>query len=201
VESGSDQFRCCHLSGELSFILPVLSYALPWEFLLTKAGRVASLGLSNLRGGIERAGRYHEQLVLIVGESASALLSEAAITDQLPTINVGVEISSMLLDVPRSERAKVAPDIFTNLIEQQKAETLLLDHIEVLFDRSLSIDPLKLLQACAKSTTLVVVWPGTMLSSSLVYATPNHPEYRSYKESVLNGLVIVRADESEKEKI
>lgn len=143
---------------------------------------------------IERAKSKHEQLVLVVGDYAAELLKRVSDTDQLPVMNIGKELSSKLLDVPSIDHPKVAANLFAELVAGCKnTQVLLMDHLEILFDRSLFIDPLKLLQACAKSITLVVVWPGMKTSSSLLYATPNHPEYRLYKEPALNGLIFIEA--------
>jgi hypothetical protein len=85
----------------------------------------------------------------------------------------------------------------------RKAGVVLLDNIEVLFDVALKQDPLRLLQGLSRNTTLVVAWSGEIRtegqglgtksptpddsslitqSSSLylVYATPDHPEYKRY---------------------
>ncbi len=85
----------------------------------------------------------------------------------------------------------------------QKASVVLLDNIELLFDVSLKQDPLRLLQGLSRNTTVVAAWSGEIRvegqglgtesptpddsslitqSSSLylVYATPDHPEFRRY---------------------
>lgn len=149
------------------------------------------MDLEKLKQGILIAQRYHEQVVLVLGQSASELFYDATATEGLPSINIGLDLSAKLLEVPNNHHPKVAALFFAELIEQAHAQTLLLDHIEVLFDRSLALDPLKLLKACAKNITLVVAWPGVKSNSSLVYAVPSHPEYRSYKESELNEIIFL----------
>ena len=85
----------------------------------------------------------------------------------------------------------------------RKAGVVLLDNIEILFDVSLKQDPLRLLQGLSRNTTVVVAWSGEIRaegqglktesevdsnsslitqSSSLylIYATPDHPEFRRY---------------------
>lgn len=148
------------------------------------------MDLEVVKDAISRANRYREQLVILVGESASLVLQDVSDADDLQVFNIGLELSSLLLEIPSIDRPKKASMLFTELIEQQNTNLLLLDHLEVLFDRSLSIDPLKLLKAVAKNRTIVIAWPGQKLSSSLVYAQPNHQEYRSYKESEFNEIII-----------
>jgi hypothetical protein len=57
---------------------------------------------------------------------------------------------------------------------------VLLDNIEILFDVSLKQDPLRLLQGLSRNTTLVVIWSGSIERGNLVYATPDHLEYKRY---------------------
>lgn len=59
-------------------------------------------------------------------------------------------------------------------------ETALLDHLEILFERSLEQDALRLLQGLSHSRTVVVVWSGVLEGGSLIYAVPGHPEHRCY---------------------
>lgn len=85
----------------------------------------------------------------------------------------------------------------------RQAGVILLDNVEVLFDVSLKQDPLRLLQGLSRNKTVVAAWSGeirtegkglrteldagddSVLSTQssslyLVYATPDHPEYRRY---------------------
>ncbi|MFN2218648.1 MAG: BREX-3 system P-loop-containing protein BrxF, partial [Anaerolineae bacterium] len=58
--------------------------------------------------------------------------------------------------------------------------TVLLDNIELLFDASLALDPLRLLEEISRNWTLVVAWPGQVEGGWLLYARPGHPEYKRY---------------------
>ncbi len=149
--------------------------------------------LSLLRQAIEQAQNYHSQLVVVAGESASLLLEHTASTDGLVAVNLGLELSEKLIEIPRQDRPKSASSIFTDLLIEQQSGVLLLNHIEILFDRTLSIDPLRLLQSSARNLTLVVIWPGGKTTSSLTYAIPSHPEYRSYKASDFGDTLFVEA--------
>lgn len=152
------------------------------------------MDLKNVRQAISSAKQYHEQLVILIGDSASLLLQSVSDADGLRVINVGMELSSRLLEIPSIDRPKMASTFFTELTDQENTAAILLDHLEILFDRSLSIDPLKLLKSIARNRTLLVVWPGIKFESALVYSIPSHPEYRSYKESELNEIIFIEAD-------
>ena len=156
--------------------------------------QLVEMNLENIKQAVSRVKRYHEQLVVLCGDACSQQLVEFSSVENLPMVNVGLELAALLLEVPSVSRPKVAANIFEDLILQKKSETVLLVHLEILFDRSLSIDPLKLLKKCSKNITLVVVWPGVRSGSSLIYAMPNHPEYRFYKESDLVEIVFVEAN-------
>lgn len=159
------------------------------------------MDLSHLRQSIEQAPNYHSQLIIVVGESASQLLEHAASADDFLVINLSLELSEKLIDIPRQDRSKSASTIFSGLIDEKQTRVLLLNHIEVLFDRTLSIDPLRLLQSSAKNLTLVIAWPGDKSASSLNYATPSHTEYRSYKASEFGETIFVDAGKKRQEAI
>ncbi|MFC1776116.1 BREX-3 system P-loop-containing protein BrxF, partial [Pseudomonadota bacterium] len=57
------------------------------------------------------------------------------------------------------------------------------------FDRSLSLDPIRLLKNCSRKKTLVVCWPGEKSKSGLSYAKASHPEYRTYKANDLTDII------------
>jgi len=125
------------------------------------------MNMSELSQAISSAKKYHSQLVAVVGESASQLLQHVSVSDNLPAMNLSLELSERLVNIPRQDRAKSVSCIFSALLDAHQTEVLLLDHIEILFDKTLSIDPLKLLQNNAKNSTLVVAWPGQKSASSL----------------------------------
>ena len=70
--------------------------------------------------------------------------------------------------------------------EHAVGDLLLLDNIELLFDRALQLDPLDLLKRHAHSRRVVAVWPGELRDGRLIYAEMGHPEHQDYG---LEGLV------------
>lgn len=153
---------------------------------------------SNLEQAIERAKSYHTRLIVLHGECATQCINHAAASYDLPSINLSLVLSEQLIIIPRQDRAKLVSTVIAKLIDGQEA-LVLLNHIEILFDRSLSIDPLKFLQNSAKNNTLVVAWPGERTTSSLTYATPSHKEFRSYKKSDYGETIFIEANENNKE--
>jgi len=110
-----------------------------------------------------------------------------------------LELSEKLIEVPSQDRARSAASLFTDLLNELNTRILLLNHIEILFDKTLSIEPLKLLRSSAKNLTLVVAWPGEKTTSSLIYAVPSHPEYRNYKASDFGETIFVDAGKMDKQ--
>ena len=152
------------------------------------------MDLKEIDQAILSAKNHHSQLILLVGKYASKLSKETVASHNFPIINLGLELSEQLINTLKHERPKLVTSIFTSLIEKQQAPVIILDHIEILFDRSLSIDPLKLLQNSARNITLVVTWPGEKTATTLSYATSNHPEHRGYKISKLGDTLVVEAN-------
>jgi len=59
---------------------------------------------------------------------------------------------------------------------------MLLSEIDLLFEPSLSLDPLKLFQQASRFTRLIVLWPGIYsIEKVLSYAVPEHAHYRTWR--------------------
>ena len=155
--------------------------------------------LDEINSVITASKNYYARLVILVGAHASQALRETAKSHGSSPLNLGLVLSTRLLEVPMNDRPKLAPSFFEQILNGDENEIIFLGHLEVLFDRSIGIDPLKLLKNCAKNVTLVVVWPGNKLANSLSYATPNHPEYRLYKDSETKEIAILDVDGTYKE--
>jgi len=152
------------------------------------------MDLSLLKDTIERAKKYQTKLIIVTGKDASRLLEIASAVDDFQLINMDLELSEKLVDIPKQNRPKLITSVFADLLIENRSKVLCLDHIHILFDCTLSVDPLKLLRSNAKNLTLVVAWPGDKNASSLSYATPNHPEYRSYKVSEYDETIFIEAE-------
>ena len=126
-------------------------------------------------------GLYH-RLVLLVGKVSStktALLQDIAGEFGTSVINVNLALSAELLELTVKQRALRLPDILYH-ISEKAGEMVVLDNLEILFDKDLKQDPLRLLQGISRNRAVVASWNGTMNSERLLYAEAGHPEYRSY---------------------
>lgn len=126
-------------------------------------------------------GLYH-RLVLLVGETGSGKSSVLrSVAEELGTsvINVNLALSSELLELTAKQRSLRLPGILDQ-IAQKAQSPVVLDNLEILFDKDLKQDPLRLLHGISRNRAVVASWNGTMNSGRLLYAETGHPEYRSY---------------------
>jgi len=126
-------------------------------------------------------GLYH-RLVLLVGETGAGktgVLRDVAKELGSSVINVNLALSGELLELTATQRSLRLPGILDQITDNAQSPVVL-DNLEILFDKELKQDPLRLLQRISRNRTVVASWNGTMNSGRLLYAEPGHPEYRSY---------------------
>lgn len=132
----------------------------------------------------------HSKLVLLIGSPQSgktSLLQSLAVKKGAMPLNIGWMLGARLAGIPQRQRHLQVNDIMRELVDQHAiSDLLLLDNLEVLFDRTLQVDPLSLLKKHAHLRPVVAVWPGRLDAGRLTYAEMGHPERRDYG---LEGLV------------
>ena len=132
---------------------------------------------------IEGASDLYHRLVMLVapaGAGKTAALQDVHERTMAPLINVNLELSRRMLDLTERQRALQLPRLLSEIVGASAADVVLLDNVEVLFDVSLKQDPLRLLQGLSRNKTVVVAWSGSIDGGHMVYATPDHPEYKRY---------------------
>ena len=133
---------------------------------------------------------YH-RLVLVVaplGAGKTAALRGVAQQTGYNYVNVNLELSRCMLELTQRQRQLQVPRLLRDIIRTTHDQAVLLDNLEILFDVSLKLDPLRCLQDVARDRMVVAAWNGTVTAGHLTYATPDHPEYRQY---ALEDLVLV----------
>jgi predicted ATPase len=132
----------------------------------------------------------HSKLVLLIGapnSGKSSILRALGAARGASPLNVGSELARRLAAIPQKERPLQTISILRELADQHaKGDLLLLDNLELLFDRALQLDPLDLLKRHAHARRVVAVWPGEMRDGRLTYAEMGHPEHQDYG---IDGLV------------
>jgi hypothetical protein len=132
---------------------------------------------------IDQAAELYHRLVMLVapaGAGKTAALQDVHERTAAPLVNVNLELSRRMLDLTERQRALQLPRLLAEIVGAFAVDVVLLDNVEVLFDVSLKQDPLRLLQGLSRNKTVVAAWSGSIDGEHMVYATPDHPEYKRY---------------------
>ena len=147
---------------------------------------VNMLVMNNLNEAIAKAAINRSHLIFLPNSLKQDI--------EVPVIDLNKVLSEQLIDLPRAHRPKSIINQFKKLIDNVNKDEIFIDGIQILFDRSLAIEPLSLLKSCSMNKILMVCWPGNKTSTSLSYGIPSHPEYRVYKKSDLEDIVYLDLD-------
>lgn len=141
---------------------------------------------------IGEIGDLNSKLVLLVGASRSGktkLLRELGTKLNIEPLNVGLELGRRLAATPINKRGFSAGELLREIADKERTDDpLLLDNLELLFEKSLQINPLDLVKRLAHSNRVVAVWPGELRGDRLIYADMSHPEHRDYSR---DGVVVL----------
>lgn len=126
----------------------------------------------------------HSKLILLVGSQntgKTSLLKAFGKRVDAELLNVGSQLGLQLAGLSQKQRPIEAISLLRILADQHaKDDLLLIDNIEILFDRTLQLDPLDLLKRQAQVRRVVAVWPGELHDGRLTYAVMGHPEHQDY---------------------
>jgi hypothetical protein len=143
---------------------------------------------------VDEIGSLQSKLILLVGAphaGKTELLRSLGSNKGVVPLNLGAQLGARLAGIPQRQRHLQTTSIMRELADKHaSADILLIDNIEILFDRSLQLDPLELLKRHAHSRRVVAVWPGQLQGDGrtgrLTYADMGHPEHQDYS---LAGLI------------
>lgn len=136
----------------------------------------------DLASAIDAAATKYYRLVLLVGPPGSGKtrhLRDLAEVAGYPYVSAGTA-AARLLEFTEGQRRQRIALVMLELLQAVEGSVVLLDDIELLFEPSLAVDPLRLLQSLTRNRTLVAAWPGRLSDDILTYADGGHPEYRAY---------------------
>jgi predicted ATPase len=141
------------------------------------------LSVERILSKIQDAIQLYYQLIFLVGASGTGktqVLRAIHERTGAPIINVSLELSKAMLELNQRQRMLQLPKLLSGLLGQSNANIILLDNIEILFAASMKQDPLRLLQGLSRNKTIVASCSGMIEGDYLVYAEPDHPEYKRY---------------------
>ena len=151
--------------------------------------------LDKVKQSLQAAEGLYHRLVLLVGQTGSGktgVLRDVAQEFGASVVNVNLAVSSALLELTHRQRTLRLAAIMNEIAEQSQSPVVL-DNLEILFDKDLKQDPLRLLQGISRNRVVVASWNGTCADGKLVYAEMSHPEYRRYEQV---DSLIVRMEEA-----
>jgi hypothetical protein len=140
-------------------------------------------------------GAYHK-LTIIAGPSGAGktrLLAQVATDLQLPCINLSLLLSQRLLSQTRRQRALRAEEVAIEVIDEHIQAGLCLDDTELLFDSTLSLNPLTFLQDISRNRLIVASWNGVLAVGQLRFGSAGHPDF--FSQAVSGYPVVTVADD------
>ncbi len=143
---------------------------------------------------IDQVSQLYYRLILVVasGMGKTTALREVAEHTTFGYTNLNLELSQRLLGLTERQRSLQVSRLLNEILEENGTQVVLLDNIELLFDTSLKQDPLRLLQGISRNRTVVANWNGSIENKHLIYAQPDHPEYRRYPTA---GLLVIGVEQ------
>ena len=144
---------------------------------------------TRLEQAIQQAANQYFRLVILAGPPGSgktAVLQSLAEKLGCQLVNVNLELSKRMLELTRAQRPRQVDRLLKEVIAAGRGEVVLLDNLEILFDTSLEVTPLRLLQASSRNRTIVASWNGSFQAGTLTYAEPGHPEFNQFNQTEAN---------------
>jgi len=151
--------------------------------------------IDELQRKISDTASLNSKLILLIGPPRSgktALLGQLSDRMKAQVLNVGLALGRDLLALPRTRRHLQVSELFKALADSATSQGLLLvDNIELLFDRTLQVGALDLLRSQARIRPVVAVWPGDLRENRLSYAVSGHPEHQDHSP---DGAILFRVN-------
>ena len=138
------------------------------------------MNIQLLENAILQASESYFRLVLLVGVAGSGktnLLREFSNSQNVPLMNLNLELSAKLIDLTPHHRSIRISNLVDEILQKHNQSLIILDNIELLFDPDLKQDPLRLLQGLSRNRTILTSWNGALNQRRLSYAIIGHPEY------------------------
>ena len=122
---------------------------------------------------VHEAAKNQERLVIIAGRPGSGkskIMRELSTMRGWRYLDCKAFVTHELMDLTPKARAEEAPHLIFKFIESLRAETVLLDGLQVLFAPVLHLAPLELLRQLSRKQTIVAAWPGEYQDGKLIFS-------------------------------
>ncbi len=149
---------------------------------------------------IDRAKRQYYKLVLIIGNfglKKSKFLLKYCFDEGLFYYNLNLELSKRLIGIPSDHRISSIETTVGEVLQSNPGNSLVLDHIELLYVREFCLQPLQLLKTHSRNKVIIVAWNGEYDGKKLTYGKSGDEEYQEYVRDELKGIEIVRIEDLE----
>lgn len=136
---------------------------------------------------------YYPCLLLVHHEIARLQTVRQQVIDRYgwANLSLGTLLSEMLLGAAPQNRAGLAQRTVADLVRSHRPGPVLCTDIDLLFEPSLPLDPLRLLREASRQASLVVLWPGTFINGVLAYATTAHAHHQTWTRTELCNYCLV----------
>ncbi|HFT2185286.1 TPA: BREX-3 system P-loop-containing protein BrxF [Bacillus cereus] len=99
----------------------------------------------------------------------------ATLNEDIYTVNLNLIISEALANISEEKYPLYVEEVIRETFDNP-FKIYVLQHIDILFDPVIKINPIRLLENISKKSKVIVMWPGEYKNNQLVYAQEGHPE-------------------------
>ena len=133
-------------------------------------------------------------LVLVIN-SPTQIIRSARETEGLTYLELSEQLCERLLPLSCNDRSRHVSDIIAQMLNGIASDVVWLDRIQVLFEPTLELDPLRQLQELARLKPIVAIWPGQITEQFLTFSVPGRDDYQSYSANDLANVPIIHVTE------
>jgi hypothetical protein len=147
----------------------------------------------DIQNAIKILPHKYYKLILVVGpkdRQITGILKKMSLEFGYDYINLNLKLSEKLIRIPFDERCFYVEEYVNEIIESYHGTLLILDNIEILFEKHLKIDPLLLLKNLSRYKAIIAHWNGKVEDGYLIYAVPQHPDFAKYRMDEHDYIVI-----------
>lgn len=148
--------------------------------------------VTELQANLARARSDHFKLVWLAGGTdaeRSALLRALAEIEDGVFVEVGKYLSAALIEIPTPLRTASVEECFAACLGGSSCTVTCLNHLEILFDPNLRINPVTLVKSASRHTLIVAAWPGLAKDGEITFGSPDHPAYMEPSKQDLEAVV------------